>query len=564
MAKHNGNNHRKIEEHSHEELVQIVKSLKKRKKFGLVWEAKPEDVVEQCKRELPVLEEVKDRAIEKAPDQPTNLIIEGDNYHALSVLNYTHAGKIDVIYIDPPYNTGAKDWKYNNDYVDINDTYRHSKWLAMMESRVRLARNLLTPRGVLICTIDHNEQERLGLLLEETFPDKKITCITIVHNPAGIQGENFSYMHEYAYFVYPSDGRAIAFQTRNDGDEDVRNFRDVTGEESLRTAAANCFYPILVKDMKIVGFGDVSNDNYHPRAVNVKRKDGIIEIYPVDPQGIERKWRFARQTVDVIASELRVKYIKARKVYDIIRIKNTFNYKTVWTDSKYSANNYGTQLLNKIIKPGSFSYPKSIYAVMDCLAASSFQKDAPIVLDFFAGSGTTGHAVMQMNKQDHGKRQFILVTNNENKIAEKVTYPRIKNVINGVRKLPDLTKYHENVRYFKTIFVAKDKASDDTRRKLVARSTEMICVRENTFTKKFDNSQYKIYTNGQIITGILFNLDDIDEFKKKVDSANLPARIYVFSLTNDTYADDFADLKVKHKLCPIPESILEVYRKIFA
>ncbi len=559
----NSSQNKKLEDYSKEELVELVRTLKKRKKYGLVWEEKPEDVVEQCKKELPVLEEVRNRAIEKAEGAPTNLIIEGDNYHALSVLNYTHAGKIDVMYIDPPYNTGAQDWKYNNDYVDINDTYRHSKWLSMMQSRLALAKNLLSPRGILICTIDHNEQERLGLLLEELFPEKKIVCIAIIHNPAGIQGENFSYTHEFAYFVYPSDGRSIGYQMRDDGDEDVRNFRDVTGDESVRTAAANCFYPILVKNEKIVGFGPVSDDSYHPRSINIKRKDGVIEIYPIDPQGVERKWRFARQTVESVEKELRVKHIGLRNVYDIIRTKSKFNYKTVWTDSKYSGNNHGTQLLNKIIKPGSFSYPKSLYAVMECLAAASYEKVNPIVLDFFAGSGTTGHAVMMLNREDGGSRQFILVTNNENKIAEQVTYPRIKNVISGVKALPDVTGFPANVRYFKTAFVPKDDVSDDTRRALVARSTEMICVRENTFDKKYDNKRFKIYTNGTVATGILFDLDAIDEFKKKLSTVDLLAHLYVFSLTNDVFADDFADLPMKHKLCPIPESILEVYRKLF-
>jgi adenine-specific DNA-methyltransferase len=543
-----------------EKLKTEISALKKRKKYGLVWEEKTEDVVEECKTKLPVLTEVAKRAIHKAPNDPTNIIIEGDNYHALSVLNYTHQGKIDVIYIDPPYNTGAKDWKYNNDYVDDNDTYRHSKWLSMMNHRLVLAKNLLTSRGILICTIDHNEQEKLGMLLLELFPDKKITCVTIVHNPAGIQGENFSYTHEYAYFVYPSDGRAIEYQLRDDGDEDIRNFRDVTGEESLRTAAANCFYPILVKNNKIIGFGDVCDDNFHPKSINIKRKDGIVEIYPVDPQGVERKWRFARQTVEAITKELSVKHIRARNVYDIVRTKNKFNFKTVWTDSKYSANNQGTQLLNRIIKPGSFSYPKSLYAVIDCVDAASYGKKDHIILDFFAGSGTTGHAVMKLNQEDGGKRQFILCTNNENKIAEEVTYPRIKKVIEGYA---DEKGIPANVRYFKTDFVKKDQVSDDTRRELVERSTEMICVRENTFENKFDNASYKIFTNGIVVTGILFNLKKMDEFKAKIDKLALPAHLYIFSVSNDAYEDDFDDLAVKHKIVPIPESILEVYRKLY-
>ena len=175
------------------EIERLKKELKKKKKYGLVWEEKPEEVVEMCKTKLPVLKEVKNKEIITDKDKPVNLLIEGDNYHALSVLNYTHAKKVDVIYIDPPYNTGARDWKYNNNYVDINDAWRHSKWLSFMSHRLRLLKNLLSPNGVLICTIDHNEQEALGLLLKELFPSKEITCVTIIHNPSGIQGKNFSY-----------------------------------------------------------------------------------------------------------------------------------------------------------------------------------------------------------------------------------------------------------------------------------------------------------------------------------------------------------------------------------
>src|SRR3989338_2255969 len=152
---------KKIDDMTKEELVALVKEVKKRKKYGLVWEDKPEDVVEQCKKELPVLEESKDKAIQKDEGLPTNLIIEGDNYHSLSVLNYTHEGKIYVIYIDPPYNTGAKDWKYNNHFVDSEDPYRHTKWISLINHRLRLAKKLLAPNGIICITIDDNELPRL-------------------------------------------------------------------------------------------------------------------------------------------------------------------------------------------------------------------------------------------------------------------------------------------------------------------------------------------------------------------------------------------------------------------
>lgn len=170
--------------------------------------------------------------------KPANILIEGDNYHALSVLNYTHKGKIDVIYIDPPYNTGAKDWKYNNNYVDINDLYRHSKWLNMMSKRLWIAKNLLKEDGVLICAIDENEVNHLGVLLEKIFKDYEIHCITIVHNPRGVQGKNFSYTHEYAYFVFRKGLKVIGDIQRGEIlEEELRDH----GGESLRTDARKLF-----------------------------------------------------------------------------------------------------------------------------------------------------------------------------------------------------------------------------------------------------------------------------------------------------------------------------------
>src|SRR3989344_2374359 len=537
-----------------EELIAELKRQKP-KKYGLVWEHKDEDVVEECKTKLPVLNEVTKRAIEKAPGDPTNIIIEGDNYHALSVLNYTHQGKIDVIYIDPPFNTGNKDWKYNNDYVDENDTYRHSKWLSMMEHRLKIAKNLLSENGVLVCTIDENEHATLGVSLRELFPNKEIVSVTIIHNPGGIQGKNFSYTHEYAYFIYPSTGTFISNVKRNDVPQTP--LRDWGKESSMREAAKNCFYPIIIRDGVIVGFGDVSKEGYHPKLANTKGKDGTIEIYPIDRNGVERKWRYSRQSVEEIKGELICQKIKDEWV--ILRDKRDYRWKTVWTDAKYNANVYGTQLVNKIIDT-KFPFPKSLYAVEDCIKAVIHNKDSAIILDFFAGSGTTGHAVMKLNQEDGGKRQFILCTNNENKIAEEVTYPRIKKVISGYANEKGIPA---NVRYFKTDFVEKNDVSDDTRRALVERSTDMICVRENTFESKFDNTAYKIFTNGKSVTGILFNLKKMEDFKKKIDTLKMPAHIYVFSVSNDAYEDDFEDLEVKHKIIPIPESILEVYRKLF-
>jgi adenine-specific DNA-methyltransferase len=549
------------------ELESEIKQLKSRKKFGLVWEDKPEDVVLQCVENVPVLKEVKNRKIVKSDTLQDNLLIEGDNYYALSVLNYTHKNKIDVIYIDPPYNTGAKDWKYNNDYVDGNDQWKHSKWISWMNNRLLLAKNLLTKDGVLVCAIDHNEQETLGLLLAEIFPTKNITCVTVIHNPAGIQGDNFSYTHEFLYFVYPTGGRFIGQQIREEeGSEDIRNFRDVTGEDSLRTAGANCFYPILVRDGEIIGFGDVSDKSYHPE-MNVKRDDGVIEIYPIDPQNIERKWRFARQTVDEIKSELKVKYIKARDVYDVIRIKNRFNFKTVWFDSKYSANNHGTQFLNQILDKDSFSFPKSIYAVIDSLKAASNENKNITVLDFFAGSGTTGHAVLELNKQDGGNRKFILCTNNENKICEEVTYERIKRVIKGYtnKKGEKVEGLGGNLSYYKTDLVNIEKlhkVSDEARIRVTYQAGEMIAVREDTLNEVEKNDWWQIFDGNGKVTAIYFkeNKDKLQELINLLEKKKVLTVLYIFGWGKNEYRNEYSTKNIKIE--DIPEPILEVYKEI--
>ncbi len=540
-------------------LVAEIKRLSARKKYGLVWEDKPENVVEQCKTALPVLEEVEKRALEQDKTLPTNIIIEGDNYHALSVLNYTHSEHFDVIYIDPPYNTGAKNWKYNNDYVDKDDEYRHSKWLSFMRSRLVSGKNLLKKDGVLICAIDKHEQAHLSVLLEEIFPNHEHHSITIVHNPKGVQGTNFSYTHEYAIFVIPKNEKTISDRVLNEEEIYVSNLRN-WGNESERSDAKNCFYPIIVSDEEIVGFGDVARDGFHPKSANEQQRDGRVYVWPIDEKGIERKWRYARQSVEGILSTLRVETSRNGNV-QIKIAKDYGTYKTVWIDKRYDASEYGTKLLRSIIPGCDFDFPKSLYTVRDCLAAVVKNRRQAKILDFFAGSGTTGHAVLDLNREDGGNRRFVLCTNNENGIAEEVTYPRIKGVVNGYA---DVEGIPANVRYFKTAFVSKSDVSDDTRHSLIQKSTEMLCVKESAFTKVYDNKKFKIYRNSDHTTGILFDLDALEDFKERLEVVDLPANIYVFSLTNDNFAEDFENLCITHHIRPIPEGILEVYRKIFA
>lgn len=388
------------------------------KKYGLVWEEHTEEVDEMLKENIPVFCEDKERRLCKDENLPWNFIIEGDNLQALYLLEKTHRAKVDCIYIDPPYNTGAKDWKYNNDYVDGNDLYRHSKWLSLMKNRLMLAKNLLNPKtGVIIVAIDDNELNTLGLLLQECFPTYKQFCITVVHNPNGNQGKNFGVANEFAYFMLPSGEQLLTLENRADS-PDIRPLRDVSGNNNMRTDAKNCFYPIYVKDNEIVGFGEVCDDSFHPNNANITRSDGIIEIYPIDASGNERKWVFARHTVESILDELHVEWNNSRKIFDIIRYKTHFTYKTIWDKKDYNANSYGSKLVNKILGEKRFDYPKSLYTVKECIQAVCGNRPNAVILDFFAGSGTTMHAVNLINVELGGNRCCIMATNNEVSVEE--------------------------------------------------------------------------------------------------------------------------------------------------
>jgi adenine-specific DNA-methyltransferase len=606
---------------SKEDLINRVHELEKRKKYGLVWdeEREPEQVVLQCKKELPVLKEAKEKEIKNDPDKPTHILIEGDNYHALSVLNYTHENSVDVIYIDPPYNTGARDWKYNNNFIDENDAYRHSKWLTFMNNRLKVAKNLLKPKGLLICAVDENEQERLGLLLEDIFPSHQKTCVTIIHNPGGIQGDNFSYSHEYAYFIYPKGKRYINLQDR-DENPDIRPLRDVSKGNHLRESAKNCFYPIFVKDNEIIGFGDVSDESFHPESINVYRDDGILEIYPIDPNGNERKWVFARQSVEEIKDELSVQYNNRRKIWDIIRNKTHFNYKTVWVDKKYNSNIFGSKILNQILDK-EFPFPKSLWNVKECLDAAVRNNKNAIILDYFAGSGTTGHAVLEMNRIDSGNRKFILCTNNENNICDEVCLPRIRKIIKGYRansktrsllidkkisfrdlsnidmllknidkeklknqnifekyeiefedntiKLFGVNKkgsfidgFSGNLKYYQTDFVPAE-STDENKEKLTKQSVEMLCLRENTFDLVSEEALIKIFRSKEKYTAILFDQLEIPKLKETIKKFDKPVHVYIFSLGDDNFADEFFDMKNSVTVKSIPAAILRVYRRIF-
>ncbi len=334
-------------------------------------------------------------------EQIDGLLIHGENFQALNLLKARYRKSVQCCYIDPPFNAKSSEILYKN-------TYRDSTWLSFIENRLAEARDLESTRAVVVVAIDEIEQEYLGCSLNAVFFDMAKTCVTVVHNATGQQGNNFSTTHEYAYFLYPVDGQSIGIQAR-ENNPDIRPLRNVSKGKHLRTDAANCFYPIFVLNGKITGFGDVCPDDFHPAGINVVRDDGTVEVYPIDASGTERKWVFARQSVEDIRDELFARQDPESGAWDIIREKTRFNYKTVWTEERYSANSWGSRVLNEILGTNSFTYPKSIHTVKDCVDAALNNQSSGIVLDYFAGSGTTGHAVIDLNREDAGERKYILV-----------------------------------------------------------------------------------------------------------------------------------------------------------
>ena len=377
-----------------------------------------------------------------------NLIIKGNNLLVISSLLKRYEGRVKCVYIDPPYNP-----KSNANTFAYNNTFNRSTWLVFMKTRLEMAKKFLTNDGVLIVAIDKNEQPRLQILIEEIFPEYDVDCITIIHNPRGTIGTNFSYTHEFAIFVTPKGKKTICSRELSDNEIEWTPLRN-WGGESLRTDAKNCFYPIIVKNEKIIGFGDVSDDLFHPKSQTVKHGEKYY-IYPIDSKGIERKWRYSRQSVDSIIDMLKVK--KTKSGYDIYFGKNYGTYKTVWTDSKFDASVNGTQMLKELVPNTVFSYPKSLYTVVECVKAVVKEDKEALILDFFGGSGTTGHAVMEINKNDGGHRRFILV--------EQMDYVKTDTLVRNLNVLkkiaPESTISYFELKKLNQIIVDEIEAADD-------------------------------------------------------------------------------------------------------
>lgn len=393
--------------------------------------------------------------VERGDDKPLHTVINGENYHVLKALTYTHRGKVDAIYIDPPYNSGARDWKYNNDYVEADDLYRHSKWLAMMERRLLVAKELLNPAdSVLIITIDEKEYLRLGMLLEQTFPEGSVQMISSVINPKGTARANeFSRIDEYIFFVTLGNAKLIRWSRDMLTERDYSQDADVrwrglarTGRKGLRPHNPGSWYPIYVK---ADGSGIHSVGDTVPLGIDDPKESprGTIAVWPPSSDGQQYSWSVVPETlrelmsrgavrlgrVDLVRSSVPIYYLSFNQLQlieeGVIEVtgrdsdgslqiayaegSRSTAPKTVWNMTSHDAGSHGTNIIRALLPGRRFPFPKSLYAVEDALRFFIASKPEAVVLDFFSGSGTTAHAVMRLNRQDGKMRQCISVTNNE-------------------------------------------------------------------------------------------------------------------------------------------------------
>ena len=470
--------------------------LRENKTYGLVWEDKPEDVEERLRDELPILTEVPEYAItSEDKDAPNHILIEGDNLEALATLAYTHEGKIDVIYIDPPYNTGNKDFIYNDSYVDKEDSYRHSKWLSFMSRRLKIAKKLLSDRGVIFISIDDNEQAQLKLLCDETFGENNFLAEIMWH-------KNYASANDSKTFSKVLDYILVYRKT----DTFIRNLLP-------RTEKQNILYKYDSNDGK--------------GAPQLKRYLSEVQ------QGV---------------------------------VPTTY-----WSYDDCGHNDEARKEIKDIFGHPPFDSPKPTRLLKQILRLGSNNKS--IILDFFAGSGTTLHATMQLNAEDGGHRQCILITNNENNICEEVTYERNRRVIQGYtnakgEEVSGLTK--NNLRYYRTGFVGRSRSMQNMR-KLVNLATDMLCIKEDLYTEqntfggqKTYKGIFRYFDDGKKQMLIIYREEAIDALVDIIYDLDItqPIKVYVFSPSEDPWEGSFDDVSDKVELCALPQAIYNTYRRI--
>lgn len=525
-------------------------------------------------------------------DKPFHTVINAENFHALEALTFTHRGKIDVIYIDPPYNSGARDWKYNNDYVEKEDIYRHSKWLAFIERRLKVAAALLNPEdSLMIVTIDEKEYLRLGLLLEQAFPEARIQMVSSSINPAAVaRAGSFGRIDEYIYFV--SFGRAAPVKLPLDGDWIPGKGRthkgtarwDLfrrSGSNASRDHSPGCFYPIYVDPTipAVVGVGEPL-----PKGISkAPKRSNCIAVLPIRKNGSEGVWmagvpefkkrlKEGRIRLSVSRGRVVVYYladgefkkitdglypVSGRAVDGSLIVGSATDRSplavpgTQWRIPGHDATQYGSRLLSFFLPDRKFPYPKALYAVEDSLRFFVKEKTSAVVLDFFAGSGTTAHAVMRLNRQDGGRRQCISITNNEVAaeehrklrnaglrpgdadwekwgICDYITKPRIAAAITGKTlegkdiegdykfsdEFPMAEGFEENAEFFTLTYEAPVAVSHN---RAFGRIAPLLWMRAGSEGKRIDNLPKKGWEVADTY-GLLTDLDQVAPFCRAVEA----------------------------------------------
>ena len=560
---------------SNEEKSALLELIRGHKKYGLVWEDKPEDIEERLREDLPVLIEDTSKRITpryvnncNTDNYPNHLIIEGDNLASLTALSYTHAGKIDVIYIDPPYNTGNKDFIYNDNYVDSEDSYRHSKWLSFMSRRLKIAKKLLSDRGVIFISIDNNEQANLKLLCdsilrEDNFIEmlkwkrKKQPSFLARHTAAVME-----YILVYARNFSQLD--KLSIETVSDSTKKVLN---IANQYSTRHVGKGI-------RVKLEGDGVIKAGEYVNKTLSIRFLQDVhyangrtlndVDIYGRFSDNQNRMDHFVHEDLIFITTNYGLRRDVSEEEKG--KRKSITDMLVDWGDNQDSETEQ-----KEIFGERKFDYAKPSKLIRNLV--QSFNSSDSTVLDFFAGSGTTLHAVMQLNAEDGGKRQCILCTNNENGICENVTYERNKRVIEGYTK-PNgeyVEGLHDNnLRYYRTDFVGRSRSTKNMRR-LVQLSTDMLCIKENLYAEKktfaglptFKNI-YRYFEQGDKKMLIIYDERYVDEIVKMVASVETDSKIkvYVFSPSEDPWEASFEPVNDKVELCALPQAIYNAYKRI--
>ena len=514
--------------------LSLIENELTKKKYGLIWEEHEERVDKELETQIPTFEEIKDKEIMCNPDEKFNFLLEGDNLHSLYLLEKTHKEKIDIIYIDPPYNTGNNDFTYGDETLSKEDEYKHSKWLSFMERRLNIAKQLLSEKGILAISIDDHEQSQLKMLCDDIFDELNfISCIPRRTKSSGKTTNNISLNHDYL-LLYEKNHNAspiIGIKHNDDGYKFEDEFVKTRGKYKLNQTldydslsySSSLDYPIEYSNETIYPGGDY--EKYIQRKNgNFKRADwawrwskdlfefGLENNFIVFKKGKNGKTRIYTKTYlnATIEKNQQNSYI----VKTINRVKPLSSIELV--SSEYS-NDIAKKELTSIFKNSIFDYPKPT-SLIKILMKIYNNKNATI-LDFFAGSGTTGQAVLELNKEDNGNRQFILCTNNENKICEEITYQRLKTIITGLRK--DNSKYSDgiknNLKYYRCTYVPRINTENENLHNNLLINIKNLIQLENGI--EIDDNKIRVYLDEE----------ELDKFSTNKEELEVCEKVYISS-----------------------------------